>query len=63
MVRLAAFTLELAMLKFEIKQPSLVDVLFTINRNLRRFAESGKKHFLWQRTDVLHKPDGFLDLL
>jgi hypothetical protein len=30
---------------------------------LRKFADSGKKHFRWKRADVLRKPNSFFDLL
>ena len=30
---------------------------------LRKFADSGKKHFRWKRADVLRKPNDFFDLL
>jgi hypothetical protein len=29
---------------------------------LRKFADSGKKHFRWKRADVLRKPNSFFDL-
>ena len=30
---------------------------------LRKFADSGKKHFRWKRADVPRKPNNFFDLL
>ncbi len=44
-------------------QALLEDQLSRITWILRKFADSGKKHFRWKRADVLRKPNSFFDLL
>ena len=39
------------------------DVRKTVNWILRKFADSGKKHFRWECADVLRKPNSFFGLL
>jgi hypothetical protein len=44
--------------------PSVGPLLSSLlSRILRKFADSGKKHFRWKRADVLRKPNSFFDLL